>query len=436
VATIPGSFFFSPTGGHVGALTQWSFQRQEGTLVVASTAQARPRTVAEKVSFFAFSKDGAWIGYVSDGVLRVEPADGGDAKEIAKEVSTFELSPDGKSLLARKKMVAGGHLLLAHHGTSTEPPKVLAPQVSEYHWSPDGARFAYTARSEEGGNDLYVATVEGNARQVGKGVPSFVFSPTGRHLAFLGDTSVRKQFGDLFVLVGGAEEATKLGETVTEFAFAASDDRIAWLDSYDPQSRGGQLKWKDVTAEGEPVSIAHDVPSFVWSKDGANLAYIRRVHQPIYSIDLFLARLGQGEPEIFTIAKGVFGYSFSSDGERLFLRTECIRNGRSCELYSVRTADPAASIQHIAGGIHTYEPDPLDESVLMITYARMDSDTFDLGVVPADGSGSVRRIDRMVLPGTRLLVGKDEVSITYAVVEAGRQGVYVADVPEFQGKGR
>lgn len=431
VATIPGSFFFSPTGGHVGALTQWSFQRQVGTLVVASSQQGAPRKVAEKVSFFAFSKDGQWLGYVADGVLRIEPAGGGLSKEIADEVSTFEFSPDGQSVLARKKMVAGGHLLLAHHRSADGPARVLAPQVSEYHWSPDGARVAFTARGEEGGNDLFVASVDGKPRKIGQGVPTFVFSPTGEHLAFLGDTSVRKQFGDLYLLAGGADEAKKIGENVTEFGFAAVGDRIAWLDGYDPQSRGGQLKWQRTDAE-EPQALGHDVPSFVWSKDGENIAYIRRIHEPVFSIDLFLARLGEGEPEIYSIAKGVFGYSFSSDGERLFLRTECIRNGRSCELYSVRTDAPAETIQHIAGGIHTYEPDPLDESVLMITYARMDSDTFDVGVVPADGSQPVRRIDRMVQPGTRILAG-DDVRITYAVLEAGRQGVYVADVPEFGG---
>src|SRR5690606_4607706 len=118
---------------------------------------------------FAFSKDGQWLGYVADGVLRIEPAGGGLSKEIADEVSTFEFSPDGQSVLARKKMVAGGHLLLAHHRSADGPARVLAPQVSEYHWSPDGARVAFTARGEEGGNDLFVASVDGKPRKIGQG---------------------------------------------------------------------------------------------------------------------------------------------------------------------------------------------------------------------------------------------------------------------------
>lgn len=428
VPTLPGAFFFSPTGAHVGALTGWSFQRQSGTLVVGSVEGSSVRTVASKVSFFAFSKDGRWLGYVADGALRIERVEGGEAAEIAKEVATFELSPDASLVLARKKSMAGGALLLASASAGKEP-QILGDAVSDYHWSPDGVRIAFTAKNEEGGNDLFLSTREGQTRKVGTGVPSFVFSPTGRHLAFLGDTSVRKQFGDLFLLEGEAKEATRIGETVTEFAFAPEDGRIAWLDGYDPQSRGGRLKWRRMEEGAKAEELGADVPSFVWSRDGNNLAFIRRIHQPVFSIDLFLAKLGGEASEAFSIAKGVFGYSFSKDSDRLFLRTECIRNGRACELYSVEVADPANTIRHIAGGIHTYEPDP-GESVLMLTYARMDADAFDLGVIPIDGSAPVRMLDRLVLPGTRLLGGK-EPRIAYAVIEKDRLGVYVADVPPF-----
>lgn len=429
VATILGTFFFSPTGDHVGALTQWLFKKGEGTLVVGSTRGGGVRTVAPKVSFFAFSRDGKWLGYVTDGRLRIEPADGGEAVEIAEEVATFEFSPDARWVLARKRTVAGGHLLLApRDGQMAARP--LASRVNEYKWSPDGGKIAYTARSEEGGSDLFLAKVDGTPRRVGKGVPSFSFSPGGKHLAFVGDTSPRKQFGDLFVLPEGAQEATKVGETVTEFAFSPNDARIAWLDQYRAENRGGTLKWKEVGKE-EIHELAHNVPSFLFSPDGRNLAYIQRVLQPVFSVDLFLARLGGKEPETFTIAKGVFGYSFTRDSRRLFLRTECVRSGRVCELYSVEVADPASTVTKVAGRIHTYELDPVDESVLMLTYARVDGDALDLGVAPADGSAGAIMLDRMVIPGTKLLGGTAP-RIAYAVLEKDRMGVYLADIPSFE----
>lgn len=429
VATITGTFFFSPTGGHVGALTGWAFDKGEGTLVVGSTRDGKVRRVAPRVSFFAFSRDGKWLGYVSEGNLRVEPADGGEAKEISKEVATFEFSPDGRKLLARKRSLAGGHLLLADLDAN-EAPRVLAARVNEYNWAADGERIAFSARSEEGSNDLFLVTGGGKPRQIGKGVPSFAFSSSGKHLAFLGDTSPRKQFGDLFLLGEGAAEPEKIGETVTEFSFSANEERIAWLDRYRAENRGGTLKWKAIGGE-EADELASNVPSFIWSPDGTALAYIQRVHQPVFSIDLFLAKVGGAEAQIFSIAKGVFGYSFTKDGERLFLRTECVRSGRVCELYSVEVDEPASTVKKIAGRIHTYELDPIDESVLMLTYARVDGEALDVGVAPADGSAGAIMLDRMVVPGTKLLGGSAP-RIAYAVLERDRMGVYVADVPAFE----
>lgn len=429
VATVTGNFFFSPTGKHVGALTDWDFSRGHGTLVVGSTETEGVRTVAPRVTFFAFSRDGKWLGYVSGGSLRVEPADGGEAVEIAEEVATFEFSPDGKKLLARKRSLAGGQLILADR-EAKEPPRVLASRANDYKWSEDGAKIAYTARSEEGGSDLFLADATGRGRRVGKGVPTFGFSPGGKHLAFIGDTSPQKQFGDLYILPEGAEEAEKIGETVTEFSFSANDERIAWLDKYRAESRGGTLKWREARG-GEVEELAVNVPSFIWSPDGANLAYIQRVLQPVFSVDLFLAKVGGGEAQIFSIAKGVFGYSFTKDSERLFLRTECVRSGRVCELYSVEVENPAATVKKVAGRIHTYEPDPIDESVLMVTYARVDGDALDLGVAPADGSAGAIMLDRMVIPGTKILGGTVP-RIAYAVLERDRMGIYVADVPAFE----
>jgi len=234
---------------------------------------------------------------------------------------------------------------------------------------------------------------------------------------------------DLLLLADGAPKAAKLGENVTEFGFSADSRRIAWLDKYSAQSRGGDLTWADVAAEPTAHKVATNVPSFVWSHDGTMLAYIGRVSTPAFSIDLHLARLG-GEEKPVKVGRGVFGYSFTRDDSRLLFRAECTRNARACDLHAVSVAKPGEPARKIATGVYTYELDPKDESLLMITYARTDADALDLAAVPADGSAAPRTLDRMVVPGTKFVGGAVD-RIAYAVIEQKRLGLYVADPPDF-----
>lgn len=425
VATLPGSFFFSPTGAQVGALTSWSFKKQAGTLVVGDVAMSRARGVAEGVSFFAFSADGARLGWVAEGVLWVGPADGsGDAARIAEGIATFEFSPDGKSIAARRRAIGGGQLVLAR--LDGGEPQTLGERVADYRWAPDGALLAYTARNDTGSMDLFLEKPGSAPVRVGKNVPAFRFARKGGHLAFIGDVSPKKQFGDLFVLSKGADAAAKVGTEVTEFDFDPTGERIAWLDKYSPQSRGGALTWAKVAPNPKAHRLGPNVPSFVWSHDGGHLAFVQRQLSPIFSIDLFLSDVSK-EEDAAKVAQGVFGYSFSGDDGRLFFRTNCTRNGRACDLRSAPVASPAESLL-VARGIHTYEPATADESVLLVTYARTDADALDLAMVPADGSASPHMLDQRVLAGTKIVSGKTK-GVAYAVLDPARLGVYLAEVP-------
>jgi len=426
VATIPGSFFFSPTGAQVGALTSWSFKKQVGTLVVGDVAMSRVRTVAEGVSFFAFSADGAKLGWVAEGVLWIDAADGsGDAIRIAEGIATFDFSPDGKTVAARRRALDGGQLVVA--GVAGGAQQVLGDRVADYRWSPDGARLAYTARNETGSADLYLETPGSAPVRVGKDVPAFRFAPKGGHLAFIGDVSPKKQFGDLFVLSAGAGAAAKIGEEVTDFDFDPTGTRIAWLNKYSPQNRGGALTWANVAANPEKHALGPNVPSFVWSHDGAHIAFVQRQFAPIFSIDLFLASVA-GDDAATKVAQGVFGYSFSGSDARLYFRTQCTRNGRACDLRSVAVKAPESEAITVARGIHTYEPATADESVLLVTYARTDADALDLAMVPADGSAAPHMLDQRVLAGTKIVSGKVK-GVAYAVLDPARLGVYLAEVP-------
>lgn len=433
VATLPGTFFFSPTGKHLGALIGWSFPKAMGSLVVADTASGKLRKVADQVSFFGFSADGETVGYVAERTLYVQPVGGGDAREIVGNAGTFEFAPSGNVLVARRRSVGGGgELIRVDLADPAAQPRVLAQRVSDYIFSPDGSRLAWTARNEDGGADLFVSEGSAAPRRVGTGVPTFRFSPDGKQLAFLGDVTPQKQFGDLYLLNDGSQKARKVGTTVTEFLFSPNSRRIAWLDRYHAPSRGGYLTWIDVAAEGEKgKEVAWNVPSFIWNHGSDALAFIRRIAEPHFSIDLFLARVEE-EAAPIRVGQGVFGYSFTKDDQRLLFRTACTRNARSCELHSIDVSKPMEPARHVASGIFTYELDPNDESTAMITYARTDADALDIAAVPTDGSAAPKTLDRMVARGTKFIPGSDR--MVWAVLDPNRMGVYVGDPPEFAGE--
>lgn len=429
VATLPGTYFFSPTGKHLGALIGWSFPKAVGSLVVADTASGSLRKVADQVSFFGFSADGRTVGYVADRILYVQPIEGGEARQIIDNAGTFEFAPSGNVLVARRRTVGGGgELVRIDLSSPGAQPAVLAKQVADYAFSPDGRRLAWTARNENGGSDLFLAEGGAAPHRVGSGVPTFVFSPDGKQIAFLGDVTPQKQFGDLYLLIEGSREARKVGTTVTDFTFSPNSRRIAWLDRYHAPSRGGYLTWIDVASdEVKGKEVAWNVPSFVWSHGSDELAYIRRISEPHFSIDLFLTRLGE-EAEAVRVGQGVFGYSFTKNDQRLLFRTACTRNARSCELHSIDVSKPTEPARHLASGIFTYELDPEDESVAMITYARTDADALDIASVPADGSAAPRTLDRMVARGTKFVPGSDR--MVWAVLDPSRMGVYIGDPSE------
>lgn len=429
VASVPGTFFFSPTGGQVGALTGWSFRKQRGALVVGDVAASKARKIGDDVSFFAFSGDGTLLGYVQDGSLYVGPADGKvPAEKIVEGISTFEFAPGGGALVTRSRSLLGGKLSLVELASGNRL-SLLGESTGEYRWAPDGTRIAFTAKNDEGGYDLFMASVGKEPKKIGTGVPTFRFSSDGETLAFIGDVSYQKQFGDLFLLAPGAKEPAKIGETVTEFAFAPSSKKIAWLDKYNAQSRGGTMAWALVGPKPEVQTLEKNVPSFVWSEDGSHLAYVMRQLSPIFSIDLHVAK-AEPESEPLKVGRGVFGYAFGKSDGKLYMRTNCTRNGRACDLRSLPVANLEEEPVTVARAIHTFEPANDDGSVFLITYARTDSDALDLAAVPSDGSRPPKMLDIRALPGTQLLRG-EKPKVAYALIDPSRLGVYLAEIPSY-----
>ena len=123
-------------------------------LFVVESAGGEPRAItvdADSVEYatFAYSPDGRWLAYFSNGVIKVKAAEGGEARVVVR--------PEG----------VGSH--------------------SELAWSPDGQRIAYTGRgsiwitSVDGGGPVEVRTgvLEEDAQNL-----HIDWSPDGKRIVF------------------------------------------------------------------------------------------------------------------------------------------------------------------------------------------------------------------------------------------------------------
>ena len=407
----------------------FDFKEQTGTLVLGDAKTGTTRVVAEQAGYFAFSKDGRWLGYVAKDRFRLEPPDGAfPAQELVEGAGTFEFSRDGSRFLVRRRLLSEGALLvgaLGPPGTPIAPPVEIQKAVADYAFSPDAKLVAYTARGDGMGHDLFVRPDGGKPTRLGTGVTGFLFSPDGRTLAFQANVTPNKQYGDLYVLLEGRAEAIKLGDGAAQPGFSRDGTHLAWLDKYDPQSRSGTLMWAKLSETPTPKKAGTAAQNFLWSRTGKYLGFVSRQTKPIFSIDLFLETIGSAEPAV-RVAPGVFGYEFAPGDTTLFFRGHCVRNGRACELLTVPPAGPYDAPKTIAHGIYTFEWDPT-ETRFMLTWARMDMDAYDVGVMPADASRPAVTLDEAAAPGTRW-VGAEGRAIGYALLRRGRSGLFLADV--------
>src|SRR6185436_18459817 len=102
----------------VAYLGNYNPANQIGILHVASLAALKrdPVKVAEGVSWVVLSPDAKWLAFVSGGVLRAGPLEGGPWVEVAGEVALANFAPSSAFLLAKRKGTAGGALLMVEVG--------------------------------------------------------------------------------------------------------------------------------------------------------------------------------------------------------------------------------------------------------------------------------------------------------------------------------
>jgi hypothetical protein len=428
VTTLPHGFVWA-NARTLLALEAYEHATGEGTLVVWDGSTRR---LADGVRYYAATPDGRTLGWVADGVLSVlDRAGAGEPVAMGKSVATFEFAPSRDSaapvrLLARRESSAGGDLLALAADRLTP----VAARTAEYRFSSAGD-FAYTVR--EGATDTLAfarAAAPATAVTVRGNVHSFSFAPDGSAIAFVADVAPGRQ-GDLWVARVAGQSARpgapeKVASGVGEVRWAPRGGALAWLAEFEPGMRSGALTVRASPAAA-PVRLASKVSAYQFSPDGSAIAFLEHVIQGGYSVDLQLARLGDGETHAELVARGAFGFDFAPEGNFLYFRAGCVQNGESCNLERIPAAGLPAGSQpeRIAEAVKSFDFDRRTPGRLLLTVQRPDGTPLGIAVWR---DGKLTDVDRGLVAGTAAFLAPDSARLVYAVQEKGREGVYVAQV--------
>ncbi|MCK8496791.1 gliding motility protein [Myxococcus fulvus] len=421
VTNVPGGLLFSADSRYALYLTGYNPASQSGTLNVATLddAKAEPAVLGTAVSYMLPSPDGTKVAFVDGGKLKLGPLPAGPFVDVAAEVSTAQFTADGKALLFKRRLSAAGGLAVVTVDKPEAAPRKLADQVGDYSVSPDGQRVAFQVRSESvrGLYDLYLAELPAEKpKRLAVASQSFGFSPDGKWLA-RSENGKPDVPGDLYVGPAAGGPGRKVGERVETFAFSPDSQAVGFLDKYDVTARAGLMAVASLP-DGAPKRVGDRVPNFVWGSDARYVAFLSRFLKPEYSVDLMLYPLGAEKAE--KVHRGVFGYGFMPGNGQVVFRSNCIRNGRACDFKALelpQKAEPQTWLQ----GIFSYKLST-DGKRVLATYARMDSDTYDIAVYDAKTQAR-KPLDQ----GVQVPVyfgGKEDSRAVYIIAQGPKAGVY------------
>jgi len=434
VSNRPGSVLYSPDSKWLFFVEAFNAANDSGTLRTLSlTPGAEPELRGKAVSFVTVSPAGDAFAFVDAGVLRVARLEAASAaRNLATDVSTAQFTPDGKWLVVQRRAAVGGGLLVA--ATEGGPPPVrLGENVRDWVIAPDGKRVAFTLASPKRPDlsELSVATVpEGKVTAIGPvaTLPTarqrpFVFSPDGGWLGHIERGKTGSAIGNLVVGPAGGRGSV-IAEGVGQFWFAPDSKAVAALANYDEKHSWGRLVYAGLP-EGKPRVLGARVSTALWSEDNRFLAFNLNVFQPLPSVDLWL--YARGKPEGKQLMVNVYGYDFAPRAQ-LFFRAQCTRysltppEARACVLNRLDLSQADAQPVPILEGIYGFHPST-DGNRILFTYARTDSDSFDVGLL--DLKTEVRKTieERIVLPA--LFSDPAGTRVVFLVSQGDRSGLYV-----------
>jgi dipeptidyl aminopeptidase/acylaminoacyl peptidase len=427
ITNMPGGYLFSADGRWVLFLAGYNAAEQTGELRLASLSDPGVpiERLGGRVSYMLASPDSKQVAFVDEGVLRVGPLPAGPYREVAGEVATAEFSPDSTALYFRRRVVSAGGLYQVPLKEIGKPPRKIADQVGDFRLTGDGKVLAYAARPSAGSSsyELYVADVGTlKSKLVTRNVINFRFSPDGKLLAHIEGLSPEDP-GDLIVNPVSGGEAKPLAAKVNDFQFSPDSKSIAFREGYQNVDNPGELTVAVLGSDAAPRKIARRCRSYLWSDDNLKIAFTVKVLKPIPSVDLLVWRVGDETPT--KIKQWVYDYSFTPQSDRLLFRSDCIRDGRSCDLLSLEMKDPTVPPKKLVEAMSGFRLSE-DGKRVLVTYSRAQTgDFYDVAVFNLESSER-KTLDQFIkLPA--LFLAKDGGRVGYLVAEQGKSGMYVAD---------
>jgi hypothetical protein len=433
VANRAGATLFTPDGHWLLFVTDYDLATGTGTLMTQRLdAPGEPEARGRAVSFLTVSPDGRFVAFIDGGVLKLAPlSQGSTARSVAGDVSTAKFAMGGSRLLALRHGAAGGALLLARTEEAGAPSK-LAERVADYEVSSDGRHVAFTEASPVARDvwDLFVSSLDKNAPplKAASGVGLYGFSPDGRWLGRI--EGKRNALGRVVVgalLVGPASgaDAQPVGNKVGRFGFAPDGTALWALDLYNEQHDRGTLLVVELP-QRKVRTLTERAHTGEWGKDGRFLAFNVEIIQPLPSMDLYL--YVRGEEQAFRVKEGVYGFGIGA-GEVLFFRSECLRQSqrdlpRACWLSELDLKQPHQAPKQILEGIYSFKASETGER-LLLSYARMDTDTYDTAVYNRL-TGERKTLDTFTLLPA-LFADPSGKRVVYLVSEKDRSGLYLSD---------
>jgi hypothetical protein len=436
VTNSPGGWLHTADSRWVIFTAGWDPAQQVGELYVqdAKKLDAERERISGRVSYFVPSDDGLQLAYIESGVLHAGKLPSGPFPQLAGEVSTAEFSADGRYLYFKRKFSSAGGLYQVDLKDPRPQPRRLIDEVTEYTVLRSGKHVVVSARATPGDRTFQlhvfdVATLKD--RKVSDDGYRYRVSRDGKFLAWR-DNVPGPDKGALWLMALPDGKPRALGANVADFDFSPDGARFVYRDNYIELSLGGRDGPQDdrklvervgdlyvlEMPDGKPRQLARQCPNFLFAPGGSALAYTARIDRPEVTRRLYLYPVGAAEP--FALKDWLYEYQFS--GETLYFRSDCLREGRACDLNSIsakasKDDKPKKDVEATFGFRFS-----ADGKRALIAFAHLTDETFDLALRNLE-TGEQKTIDQYVeWPGLLLSDG----SVAYLVHEKNRPGVYVA----------
>lgn len=439
VTNMPGGWMFSPDSRWILFSGAWDPTKQEGELYVqdATKLDSERQRLAPGVTYFVPSDDGAMVAYVQGGVLHAGKLPAGPFPQLAGDVSTAEFSADGRYLYFKRRFAAAGGLYQVDLSAARPEPVRILDQVTEYTVLRSGKHVVVNARATPADSTLElhvfdVATLKG--RKLSDDAQRYRISRDGQFIAWR-DSSGGPDRGVLKLAPTAGGEARELGKAVNDFDFSPDGKRFVFRDNYRELALGGRDATREDTKlvervgeltliempDGAPKLLARQSPNFLFAPNNSALAYTARIDRPEVTRRLFL--LPAGATESVTLKDWLYEYQFAQTGDVLYFRSDCLREGRACDLNSI-SATPAADEKpkkHVEA-TYSFRLSP-DGKRALVALAHLTDLTYDIAVRTFE-TGDQKIVDQFVeWPAILLPTG----GVAYLVDEKHRPGVYVAN---------